>query len=232
MIIEKDQIVGLKNLIFANGERNYKEVGRLFKLYITTIYNQEPDFKELIFLFEEMLKLAKTEIQKKVIECIKELLSTGIEVEDDLDGDFYWLTNGEIIVRDFSGAVADIFSQELNFLCLVSIESEERKKEIEVCASDIISIIDEDYLCKVIALKGSYLEVKNINKREKLIPFYKVEKIIEGEEKEKYISEELLLNTKFKEFETTKQKLNKSIEEAMKKTLKSVDYGRVYLSEL
>lgn len=205
--------------IFKEGERSYEYIARTFKKRLQDYFTKKPSKEMLLSILTQLEELADSGIKKKVLVNINNVMRTGIGIEDPLDGEYMELSWGEIIFLIYEGEVESTFSEKVKQACLESIESVEKKMEIEVCRGDLITSIFTPYIVKVREIQKTYVGVKTITGSEFAIPFYAISKVIEGPEKERYLSNEMLLEGLREEFEEKEKKFNAICEEKLKSTL-------------
>lgn len=199
-------------------KKSYKEIARIFKTKLDEEFITEPDNKTLELIFTELTENTKTETEDNILKIMKMIvMNTGITIEDDWDDEVY-AVRGSLIKLDYNGEISKAFEEEVELKCEKEIDSKKRKKEIEVCKSDVIITTFTPYLMEVTKLIEGYVVAERITGAEMTIPYHTIEKVLEGKEKGDFrkIKEEFIKEKK--EFEKSEKKFGKLKNRLLEKT--------------
>ena len=202
--MQKEKIKNLYNNMFAQGEKNYRDIAFIFKNDLEEEFRLEPEDEELEKVMEGLIELADTEKKIRILKKIKHILfNRGLYIEDEWDEEVFAI-KGQIIAFDYSGEIMEEFRNLVEEQC-GQIDSEERRREIEVCAGDIIISTLTPYKLEVESLKVNYVKVKTITGKEIEIPFHTILKVVEEDEKKVFLADKLKLEKLTSEFEEIRE---------------------------
>ena len=202
--MKKEKIKNLYNNMFAQGEKNYRDIAFIFKNDLEEEFRLEPEDEELEKVMEGLIELADTEKKVRILKKIKHIIfNRGLYIEDEWDEEVFAI-KGQIIAFDYSGEIMEEFRNLVEEQC-GQIDSEERRKEIEVCKGDIIISNLISYKLEVESLKVNYVKVKTITGKEIEIPFHTILKVVEENEKKAFLADKLKLEKLTSEFEEIRE---------------------------
>lgn len=215
----KEKIKKMYELMFNNGEKDYRYIAETFKTEMEEEYRIEPSEYELEQIFKKMIEISDTEKRKEIIKVIENVMMTlGITIRD-IDEEEIFAKSGEIIVLDYSGDIREAFMDKVEIKCQESIDSKNKRNEYQLKKGDIIKAKSENYLLKVEEIKNLYyINAKFVTGENTIIPYFEFENIATEEEKENFLKVEKEAKEAELEVEKAREKAYKLHNECLSKT--------------